>query len=116
MPKIESENKFLTSIKGYNSVLICQNLPICNPRTLIHNIHPCNKFEENRKRNAKDSENKFLTSIKGYNSVLICQNLSICNPRTLLHNIDSRNKFEENQKRNAKDREWKPTSNVNQGQ
>ena len=30
MPKIESENKFLTSIKGYNSVLICQNLPICN--------------------------------------------------------------------------------------
>ena len=24
-PKIESENNFLTSIKGYNSVLICQN-------------------------------------------------------------------------------------------
>ena len=31
MPKKESENKFLTSIKGYNSVLIYQNLPISNP-------------------------------------------------------------------------------------
>ena len=47
-PKIESENKFLTSIKGYNSVLICQNLPICNPRTLLHNIDSHTKFEENR--------------------------------------------------------------------
>ena len=36
MPKIESENQYLTSIKGRNSVLICQNLPICNPRTLTH--------------------------------------------------------------------------------
>ena len=32
MPKIESGNQFLTSIKGRNSVLICQNLPVCNPR------------------------------------------------------------------------------------
>ena len=48
MPKIESENKFLTSIKGYNSVLICQNLPICNPRTLLHNIDSHTKFKENR--------------------------------------------------------------------
>ena len=48
MPKIESENKFLTSIKGYNSVLICQNLPICNPKTLIHNIDSHTKFEENQ--------------------------------------------------------------------
>ena len=48
MPKIESENKFLKSIKGYNSVLICQNLPICNPRTLVHNIYSHTKFEENR--------------------------------------------------------------------
>ena len=47
MPKIESENKFLTSIIGYNSVLICQNLPICNPRTLLHNIDSHTKFEEN---------------------------------------------------------------------
>ena len=47
-PKIESENKFLTSIKGYNSVLICQNLPICNPRTLLHNIDSHTQFEENR--------------------------------------------------------------------
>ena len=46
-PKIESENKFLTSIKGYNTVLICQNLPICNPRTLLHNIVYHSKFEEN---------------------------------------------------------------------
>ena len=48
MPKIEGENKFLTSIKGYNSVHICQNLPICNPRTLFHNIDSHTKFEENR--------------------------------------------------------------------
>ena len=48
MPKIESENKFLTSIKGYNSVLICQNLPICNPKTLLHNIDSHTKFEENQ--------------------------------------------------------------------
>ena len=48
MPKIESENKFLMQTKGYNSVLICQNLPICNPRALIHNIDSHTKFEENR--------------------------------------------------------------------
>ena len=51
MPKIEkktSENKFLMSIKGYNSVLACQNLPICNPRTIIHNIDSHTKFEKNR--------------------------------------------------------------------
>ena len=48
MPKIESENIFLTSIKGYNSVLICQNLPIHNPRTLLYNIDSYTKFEENQ--------------------------------------------------------------------
>ena len=48
MPKIENENKFLTSINGYNSVHIRQNLPICNPRTLLHNIHSHTMFEENR--------------------------------------------------------------------
>ena len=47
MPKIESENQFLTSIKGRNSVLICQNLPICNPRTLLPHINSHSKFEEN---------------------------------------------------------------------
>ena len=31
MPKIESENKFLTSINGYNSVLICQIYPSAIP-------------------------------------------------------------------------------------
>ena len=94
------------SIKGCNSVLICQNLPICNPRTLLHNIDSHTKFEENWQSNAKiESENLFLTSIKSSNSVLICQNLPICNPRTLLHNIDSHTKFEENWQSNAKDRE-----------
>ena len=44
----DSENKFLTSIKGSNSVLICQHLPICNPRTLLQNIDSHSKFEENR--------------------------------------------------------------------
>ena len=58
MPKIESEKKFLTSIKGYYSVLICQNLPICNPRTLLHTIDSHTKFEENRYKNAKDREIK----------------------------------------------------------
>ena len=48
MPKIESENKFLTTIKGYNSEVIGRNLPICNPRTLLHNIDSQTKFEENR--------------------------------------------------------------------
>ena len=48
MQKIEIENKFLTSIKGYNFVLICQNLPICNSRTLLYNIESHTKFEENR--------------------------------------------------------------------
>ena len=47
MSKIESENKFLTSIKSYNSVLICQNLPICNTQTLLCNIDSHTKFEEN---------------------------------------------------------------------
>ena len=48
MPKIDIENQFLTSIKRRNSVLICQNLPICNPRTLLlPNINSHSKFEEN---------------------------------------------------------------------
>ena len=29
---------FLTSIKSYKSVHICQILPFCSPRTLLHNI------------------------------------------------------------------------------
>ena len=47
--KIESENKFLTSIKGYNSALIFHNLPFCNPRTLLHNIK-VSKGAETRNR------------------------------------------------------------------
>ena len=62
MPKIESESKFLTSIKGYNSVLICQNLPICNPRTLLPNINSHSKFEENwLKMHPAESGNDALT-------------------------------------------------------
>ena len=48
VPKIESENKFLTSIKGYNAGFFFQNLPICSPRTLLHNIDSHTKLEENR--------------------------------------------------------------------
>ena len=48
IPCHEIFSMFLMSITGYNSVLICQNLPICNPRTLLHNIDSHTKFEENR--------------------------------------------------------------------
>ena len=62
MPKIESENQFLTSIKDRNSVLICQNLPIRNPRTLLPNINSHTKFEENwLKMLPAESENNALT-------------------------------------------------------
>ena len=62
MPKIESENQLLTSIKGCNSVLIRQNLPICNPRTLLPNINSHSKFEENwLKMLPAESENDALT-------------------------------------------------------
>ena len=62
MPKIDSEKKFLTSIKVRNSVLICQNLPICNPRTLLCNIYSHSKFEENwLKMIPAESENDALT-------------------------------------------------------
>ena len=62
MPKKESENQFLTSIKGRNSVLICQNLPICNRRTLLPNINSPSKFEENwLKMLLAESENDALT-------------------------------------------------------
>ena len=63
MPKIESESQFLTLIKGRNYVLtcICQNLPICNPRTLLPNINSQSKFEENwLKMLQAESENDAL--------------------------------------------------------
>ena len=47
IPRHRIFSMFLTSIKGYNSILICQNLPICNPRTLLHNIDSHTKFEKN---------------------------------------------------------------------
>ena len=40
---------FLTSIKGYNFILICQNLPICNPRTLLYNIDSHTKVSRGAK-------------------------------------------------------------------
>ena len=52
MPKVENENQFVMSIKGNNSVLICRNLPICNPKTLLPNINPYTKFEEKWLKNA----------------------------------------------------------------
>ena len=62
MPKIESENQFLTSIKDRNSVLICQNLSICNPRTLLPNINSHSNSEENcLKMLPAESENDALT-------------------------------------------------------
>ena len=62
MLKIESENQFLTSIKGRNSVLIFQNLLICNPRTLLPNINSHSKFEVNwLKMLPAESENDALT-------------------------------------------------------
>ena len=97
MSKIESENKFLTTINVNSSVLICQNLLICNPRSLFHNIDSHTNFEEIGKGMPKiERENQCLTSIKGRNSVLICQDLPICNPRTLLPNFNSHSKLEEN--------------------
>ena len=48
MPKIESENQFITSIKGHNSLLIFRNLSICNIKTLLFNINSYTQFEENR--------------------------------------------------------------------
>ena len=97
MPKIESENKFLISIKGYNSLLIVKIYPSAIQEhsftisTLIPSLKKIGKGMPKI-----ESKNQFLTSIKGCNSVLICQNLPICNPRTLLPNINSHSKFEEN--------------------
>ena len=97
MPKIESENKFLTSIKGYNSVyLFVKIFPSAIPEhsfTILTLIPSLKKIGKGMPK--IQSENKFLTSIKGRNSVLICQNLPICNPKTLLPNIISHSKFEE---------------------
>ena len=65
MPKIESENKFLTSIKGHNFILICQNLPICNPKTLLPDINSYTKFQENwLKMHPAESENEAVTDGK----------------------------------------------------
>ena len=58
MPKIESENQIQTSIKGRNSEVISQNLPICNPRTLLPNINSHSKFEENWLKKMIPAENE----------------------------------------------------------
>ena len=116
MIKIESGNKFLTSIKGHNSGLYWQNLPIFNPKPLLPNINSYTKFEENRSKNAQDRELKrILTSIKGHNSGLNWLNLPIFNPKSLLLSINSYTKFEENRSKNDQDRELKQIFNVNQG-
>ena len=67
MPKIESEKQFLMSIKGRSSVLICQNLPVCNSITLIPNINSHRKFEENwLKMLSAESENDALRDGRMY--------------------------------------------------
>ena len=58
MLKIVSGNEFLMSIKGHNSGLYWQNLPIYNPKPLLPNINPYTKFEENQSKNAQDRERK----------------------------------------------------------
>ena len=58
MAKIESKNEFLTSIKGHNSGLNRQNLPIYNSKPLLPNINSYTKFEENRSKDAQDRERK----------------------------------------------------------
>ena len=67
MLKIVSENQFIASIKGRNSVLICQHLPIYNPRTLLPNINSHSQFEENwLKMLPAESENDALTDRQTY--------------------------------------------------
>ena len=106
MLKIESENKFLMSIKGYNSVLICQIYPSAIPEHSFSILTLIPSLKKNGKGMPKiESENQLLTSIKGRNSVLICQNLPIYNPMTLFPNINSHSKFEENWLKNAPSRE-----------
>ena len=62
MSKIESENQFPTSVKSHNSVLICQNLPIFNPKTLlpILTLIPSLK-KSGYKMHPVESENEALT-------------------------------------------------------
>ena len=111
MLKIESRNEFLTSIKGYNSGLNWQNLPIYKPKPLLPNINSSCLIQSLKKIGHKmlkiESRNEFLTSIKGYNSGLNWRNLPIYNPKPLLPNINSYTKFEENWSKNAQDRELK---------
>ena len=62
MTKIESENEFLTSIKGYNSGLNWQNLPTYNPKLPPYYINSYTKFEENPSKMLKMmSGNEALT-------------------------------------------------------
>ena len=63
MLKIESGNKFLTSIKGHDSELNWRNLPIYNPKPLLSNINSYTKFEENRSKNAQDRKQKQIFNI-----------------------------------------------------
>ena len=61
--KIESGNEFLTSIKGHNSGLNCQNLHIYNSKPLLPNINSYTKFEENRSKTAQDRERKRIFNV-----------------------------------------------------
>ena len=70
MLKIESRNKYPTSIKGHSSGLNWRNLPIYDPKPILPNINSYTKFEENRSKMLKiESGKEFLTSIKGNNLI-----------------------------------------------
>ena len=96
-PKIESENKFLTSIKGHNFLLIYRNFIHLQSQDTPSQYQLSDQVLKKIGKGMPkiESENQLLTSIKGHNYVLFCRNLTICNPRTLLPNINSHTKFEE---------------------
>ena len=65
MPKIVSKNPIYNVNQCHNSVLICRNLSICNPRTLLPNINSHSKFEENwLKKLPAENENYALTNVR----------------------------------------------------
>ena len=113
MPKIESENKFLTSIKDHNSVLICQNLPICKPRTLLPNINSHSKIEVNwLKMLSAVRENDALTDGR----MDRCTDRDIFNAKKIILKLDL---FMQSLKKISKEmpkiESEKPIDNFNQG-
>ena len=97
MAKIESKNKFLTSINAITLFLFVKIYPSAVPEHTFTISTLIPKLKKIGKGMPKMGiENQFQMSIKGRTSVLICQTLPICNTRTLLFNINSHSKFEKN--------------------